>query len=178
MIYNIFTQGKIIPRLSLQPWASRCARGAPYPIAGCMSLSIVKIDPSEVSLYDFAGWLLIGQFNNCINLLAWKQEALLINKRGGQCTVENSCLFGLEEFVLDNFKEKESLDFKQPILVWGKFLILPIKWVQSLSFQSFCLVMDYSLTSPYGHLSFMDSLFGPRNAKSHTFATSIIRTPL
>ena len=35
-----------------------------------------------------------------------------MNKHGGQCKIENSCLFGLEEFVLDNFKEKESLDFK------------------------------------------------------------------
>ena len=46
-----------------------------------------------------------------------KQEAILVNKRGRQCKIENSCLFGLEEFVLDNFKEKVSLDFKQPILV-------------------------------------------------------------
>ena len=33
----------------------------------------------------------------------------------------------------------------------------------------------YSLTSPYGHLYDTDSLFGPRNAKNHTFPTSIIR---
>ena len=36
----------------------------------------------------------------------------------------------------------------------------------------------YSLTSPYGHLSITDSLFGPRNAKNHTLPTSIIQTPL
>ena len=35
-----------------------------------------------------------------------------------------------------------------------------------------------SLTCPYGHLSITDSSFGPRNAKNHTFPTSIIRTPL
>ena len=35
-----------------------------------------------------------------------------------------------------------------------------------------------SLTSPYGHLSITGSSFGPRNAKNHTFPTSIIRTPL
>ena len=40
-----------------------------------------------------------------------KQEAILVNKRGGQCKIESSCLFACEEFVLDNFKEKESLDF-------------------------------------------------------------------
>ena len=34
----------------------------------------------------------------------------------------------------------------------------------------------YSLTSPYGHLYNTDKMFGPRNAKSHTFPTSIIRT--
>ena len=46
-------------------------------------------------------------------------------------------------------------------------------------------VILYSLTSPYGHLdnkdghpSITDSSFGPRNAKYHTFPTSIIRTPL
>ena len=31
--------------------------------------------------------------------------------------------------------------------------------------------MLLSLTSPYGHLSIMDSSFGPRNAKNHTFPT-------
>ena len=36
----------------------------------------------------------------------------------------------------------------------------------------------YSLTSPYGHLSIKDSSFGFRNAKNHTFPTTIIRTPL
>ena len=40
-----------------------------------------------------------------------------------------------------------------------------------------CLsVYIYSLSSPYGHLSITDSLFGPRNVKNHTFPTSIIRT--
>ena len=41
-----------------------------------------------------------------------------------------------------------------------------------------CGILLYSLTSPYGHLSIMDSSFGPRNAKNHTLPTSIIRTPL
>ena len=36
----------------------------------------------------------------------------------------------------------------------------------------------YSLTSPYGHLCITDSSFGPRNAKNHTFPTSVIQTPL
>ena len=36
----------------------------------------------------------------------------------------------------------------------------------------------YSLTHPYGELSITDSSFRPRNAKNHTFPTSIIRTPL
>ena len=29
--------------------------------------------------------------------------------------------------------------------------------------------INYSLTSPYGHLSIMDSSFDPRNARNHTF---------
>ena len=36
------------------------------------------------------------------------------------------------------------------------------------------LWLVYSLTSPYGHLSITDSSFGPRNAKNHTFHTSIL----
>ena len=40
-----------------------------------------------------------------------------MNKGGRQCKIENSRLFGHKEFVLGNFKEKESPDFKQPILV-------------------------------------------------------------
>ena len=39
-----------IPRLSLQPWVSRCAGGTPHPIGGCMGLGIVKINQSEASL--------------------------------------------------------------------------------------------------------------------------------
>ena len=38
--------------------------------------------------------------------------------------------------------------------------------------------LSLQLTSSYRHLSIMDSSFGPRNAKNHTFPTSIIRTPL
>ena len=39
-------------------------------------------------------------------------------------------------------------------------------------------VFIYSLTSPYGHLFITDCSFVPRNAKNHTFPTSIIQTPL
>ena len=68
-----------------------------------------------------------------------KREAILVNKRGGQCKIESSCLFACEEFVLDNFKEKESLDFKQPILVWDKFLILPTSSSKPFKFSIFLL---------------------------------------
>ena len=68
-----------------------------------------------------------------------KQEAILVNKRGGQCKIESSCLFACEEFVLDNFKERESLDFKQPIQVWGKFLILPTSSSKPFKFSIFLL---------------------------------------
>ena len=33
--------------------------------------------------------------------------------------------------------------------------------------------INYSLTSPYGHLSIMDSSFDPRNAKNHTFSAKL-----
>ena len=68
-----------------------------------------------------------------------KQKAILVNKCGGQCKIESSCLFACEECVLDNFKEKESLDFKQPILVWGKFLILPTSSSKPFKFSIFLL---------------------------------------
>ena len=44
--------------------------------------------------------------------------------------------------------------------------------------KTFALVRLYSLTSPDGHLSITDSSFGPKNAKNHTFPTSIMWTPL
>ena len=50
------------PRLSLQPRVSRCARGTPHRTAGRTGLAIVKIDQSEASPKNFAGWLLIEQF--------------------------------------------------------------------------------------------------------------------
>ena len=39
-------------------------------------------------------------------------------------------------------------------------------------------IFIYCQTSPYGHLYNTDSSFCPRNAKNHTFPTSIIRPPL
>ena len=39
----------------------------------------------------------------------------------------------------------------------------------------YIILLLYIITSPYGHLSITDSLFGPGNAKNHT---SINRTPL
>ena len=35
----------------------------------------------------------------CINLLAWKREAILVNKGGGQCKIESGFLLGLEEKI-------------------------------------------------------------------------------
>ena len=48
-------------------------------------------------------------------------------------------------------------------------------WNSVRQYQQLC---HYSLTSPYGHLSIMDSLFGPWNAKDHTFLPLLIWTPL
>ena len=49
------------------------------------------------------------------------------------------------------------------------------KFVDEL-FWIVCCV--HSLTSPYGHVSAMDSSYGPRDVKKHTFPTSLIWTPL
>ena len=57
--------------------------------------------------------------------------------------IENGYFFGLEKFVLDNFKEEEILALKDPILVRDKFLILPKSSQISLSFQSLRVVVDY-----------------------------------
>ena len=93
---------------------SRCARRTPHRTAGRTGLAIVKIDQSEASPKNFAGWLLIGS------------EVILVSKGCGRHKIENGCFFGLVKFVLDNFKEKESLALKEPILVRDKFLILPM----------------------------------------------------
>ena len=37
-------------------------------------------------------------------------------------------------------------------------------------------IVTYSLTSPYRHLSIMDSSFGLRNAKNHTFPSYLCKT--
>ena len=85
-------------------------------------------------------WLV--NFNDCINLLAWKREAILENKGCGQYRIESDCFFGLEKFVLDNFKDwKETLALREPILVRDKFLILPTSSWNFLSFQSFRMAM-------------------------------------
>ena len=55
-----------------------------------------------------------------------KREVILVNKGFGRHKIENGCFFDLVKVVLDNFKEKESLAFKEPILVRDKFLILPM----------------------------------------------------
>ena len=40
-----------------------------------------------------------------------------------------------------------------------------------LGIIDYSLTLDYSLNFPYGHLYITGSLFGPRNAKNHTFPT-------
>jgi len=34
-----------------------------------------------------------------LHLIAWKREAILVNKGGGQCKIENGRLLGLEEKI-------------------------------------------------------------------------------
>ena len=64
-------------------------------------------------------------------------------KSTSRLVIENGYFFGLEKFVLDNFKEEEILALKEPILVRNKFLILPTSSRISLSFQSLRVVVDY-----------------------------------
>ena len=64
-------------------------------------------------------------------------------KVAGDTRLKMVTFFGLEKFVLDNFKEEEILALKEPILVRDKFLILPTSSWISLSFRSFRAVVDY-----------------------------------
>ena len=64
-------------------------------------------------------------------------------KVAGDTRLKMVTFFGLEKFVLDNFKEEEILALKEPILVRNKFLILPTSSRISLSFQSLRVVVDY-----------------------------------
>ena len=97
---------------------------------------------SEASPKNLLTGFWLVNFNDCINLLAWKREAILENKGCGQYRIESDCFFGLEKFVLDNFKDwKETLALREPILVRDKFLILPTSSWNSLSFQSFRMAM-------------------------------------
>ena len=55
-----------------------------------------------------------------------KREVILVNKGFGRHKIENGCFFDLGKVVLDNFKEKESLAFKEPILVRDKFRVVMV----------------------------------------------------
>ena len=77
-------------------------------------------------------------------------------------------------------KEDDSVE---PSLIFKKLKVRDvIAWgwgfQTSSSFSCRLHVFEYSLTSPYRHLSITDSSFAARKAKNHTFPTSIIRTPL
>ena len=88
-LWQIFTPGKIIPRLSLQLWVSLCASRTPHLIAGCMSLAIVKIDQSEASTgvllcdmcYIMPEKLILftsQQTHACWELKNWSPSTLLV----------------------------------------------------------------------------------------------------
>ena len=69
---------------------------------------------------------------------------------------------------------------KVDVIDHAQFLLFICNMTSYSELRCYSSQSNLSLQTPlkYGHLSITDSSFGPRNAKNHTFPTSIIQTPL